>query len=557
MRDVLRQCGSLGCDRQLLLYGRLQLAWLTLRHSEATPEQLERAETELRGSLPELAAEHNPFETANQRLNLAFLELRTGGDPRAALPELRRLAAAPGIGSARRQTLAGWGSLLAGLAALDGGGEPSPRAARAECAAISSPDPELVAARLSCLGRADRLAGDLPAAGRDFAAALREHGRIAAGLGQRLPLGPGERGEDFARAARVAVERGDPAGAWELLRGLDSLSFQEQERARCRALALGAAARRWAAIDQESARLLRDLGELPRLASGSRERQAVAIRLALEERLRRLWREWPGCAAPADAADAGVDFRAFAVEDEVLLLRRDGAARVRVERRTRWPRRERLAALRAVAAELEAGRDDAGAGGRWRALAAVRAAAALLPRQPGALGAVTTFALHGSLQLLPLAALPLVRPLPDGRRWLGEVTTVALHTAGGHAAAASGAGGRPLFVVDPGETWGRPSARFPNTGAGSPAAASCAARRRPARRCGKRSPAPNGCTSTRTRATIRSSRRYEGRAGRRRARPDGLGPAAGAAPLRQPQPAAARRAGRPRRAAASTAWGGC
>ena len=456
VRDVLRQCGSLGCDRQLVLYGRLQLAWLTLRHAEATPEQLERAKAELRASLPDVAAERDPYETANQRLNLAFLELRTGSDPRPSLPELKRLTAAPGIGSAGRQTLEGWGSLLRGLAALDEGGASAASAAaaaRSACAAVPGvigQAPELAAARWSCLGRADRLAGDLPAAARDFAAALSEHGRIAAGLDQRLPLGPGERGEDFARAARVAVERGDPAAAWELLRRLDSLSSQERERARCRELARGEAARRWAAVDQESAGLLRDLAALPRLASGSRERQAAALRVALEERLRRLWREWPGCAAPSEAGDSGVDLRAFAVEDEVLLLRRDGGV-VRLERRTRWPRRQRLAALHAVAAELEAGRDDAGARGRWRSLTAAPLAEAVLPLHPEALGAVTTVALHGSLQLLPLAALPLSRPLPDGRRWLGEVTTVALHTAGGRAAATGdgGAGGRPLFVVDP------------------------------------------------------------------------------------------------------------
>ncbi len=464
VRDVLRQCGSLGCDRQLVLYGRLQLAWLTLRHPEATPEQLERAKAELRASLPDLAAEHDPYETANQRLNLAFLELRTRGDPRPSLPELRRLAAAPGIGSAARQTLTGWGLLLTGLAALDSGEAPAALAACAAIAAIDGGDPELVAARWSCLGRADRLAGDLPGAARDFAAALRQHGRIADGLDQRLPLGPGERGEDFARAARVAVESGDPAAAWELLRRLDSLSLKERERARCRELARGPAARRWAAIDQESAGLLGDLGALPRLASGSRERQAAAVRSALEEKLRRLWREWPGCAAPAEADDAGVDLRAFAVEDEVLLLRRDGAAvprGVHLERRTRWPHRERLAALHAMAAELEAGRDDAGARGRWAALATVPWAEAVLPLHPETLGPVTTFALHGSLQLLPLAALPLARPLPDGRRWLGEVTTVALHTAGGHAAGESGAGTRPLFVVDPGGDLGEAERSLP------------------------------------------------------------------------------------------------
>src|SRR6185295_17676772 len=292
-----------------------------------------------------------------------------------------------------------------GLSALEHG---ESAAALAACTAISTANAQLAAARLSCRGRAFRLAGDLSAAARAFDAALAQHERTAAGLDQGLPLGPGERAEDFARAARVAIERGDPQAAWRLLLRLDSLSAQERERESCRALARGAAARRWSAIDRESASLLRDLSALPELASGSRERQAAALRISLEERLRLLWREWPGCAPPALADDSGVELRAFTVEDEVVLLRRDEAGRVRVERRTLWPRRQRLAALHALAAELEAG---SGAGERWRSLTAPMAAA-VLPRHPEALGPVTTFALHGALQLLPLAAMPLAVPGP-------------------------------------------------------------------------------------------------------------------------------------------------
>jgi CHAT domain-containing protein len=66
---------------------------------------------------------------------------------------------------------------------------------------------------------------------------------------------------------------------------------------------------------------------------------------------------------------------------------------------------------------------------------------------------VTTFALHGALQLLPLAALPLPAPL-GGRRFLGEVTTVAIATAGARAAGAGGPAQHPLFVVDPTEDLG-------------------------------------------------------------------------------------------------------
>lgn len=438
-RTVLQQCGSLGCAAAELAYGRFQLAWLTLLHTDATPEQLAQAKAELRAALPAVSPQRDPREAANQRINLAYLELRTGGDPGPLLQEARRLAAAPGTGSAGRRTLTGWISLIAGLAALERG---DATAALAACGAISGEDSELAAARLSCRGRAHRLAGDLPAAAQDLDGALRQHERMAAALGQRLPLGPGERAEDFARAARVAVERGDPAGAWSLLLRLDSLSAQERERARCRALARGEDALRWAAIDRESAAILHDLSSLPALASGGRERRTAEVRAALEERLRGLSREWPGCPAPGEADDAGVSFRAFTVEDEALLLHRDERDQVRLERRTRWPRRARLAALHALAAGIEAGRGDAA---QWRALAAP-AAAALLPLHPETLGPVTELALHGALQLVPPAALPL--PPGCARGWLGEATAVALHVAGARAAA-GGPAGSPLFVVDP------------------------------------------------------------------------------------------------------------
>src|SRR4029079_15434293 len=100
---------------------------------------------------------------------------------------------------------------------------------------------------------------------------------------------------------------------------------------------------------------------------------------------------------------------------------------------------------------------DIGDKDRSRALATPAVAAPVRPRHSEALGPVATYAPHGALQLLPLAALPLPGPAPGvpgapgGPRFLSEVTTVALATAGGRAVGGvrSGPAEQPVFVVDP------------------------------------------------------------------------------------------------------------
>src|SRR4029077_12160784 len=85
---------------------------------------------------------------------------------------------------------------------------------------------------------------------------------------------------------------------------------------------------------------------------------------------------------------------------------------------------------------------------RGRAPPPPAVAAAVLPRHPESLGPVTTFALHGALQLLPLSALPLAAPV-SGPLFLGEVKTAALAAAGARAATGGGPERPPVFVVDP------------------------------------------------------------------------------------------------------------
>ncbi len=83
---------------------------------------------------------------------------------------------------------------------------------------------------------------------------------------------------------------------------------------------------------------------------------------------------------------------------------------------------------------------------------------ALIPRDPTSLGPITTFGLHGILQRVPLAALPL--PSPEGTpqdlrpRWFGEVSVAVLQSAGVPASPLAGYDEEraPLFLIDPTNT---------------------------------------------------------------------------------------------------------
>ncbi|HWN42617.1 MAG TPA: CHAT domain-containing protein, partial [Thermoanaerobaculia bacterium] len=405
LRAALADCDRASCQPELLQHGRLQLAWLRLLDPDATRAELEEAQRSYESGLAALGEGPEPLELANHHVNAAYLQVRRGRDPGPDLRRARELLSGIQTGEARRRLLLDWALLVEAL------GHPGTRA-RAICADLSArAAPQLAAWAASCTARALRLQGDLAGADRAFEAALRHHQHAdAQELGLSIPLGAGQRADDFAQAARLAVERGAPGRAWELLARLDTFAVHEGERRDCRARAGPETAARWHAIDAESARLLAELAELDGPASGARRREIEPRRRELQERLRALWREWPGCTGAPEGNDEGIDFRAFAVEDEVLLLRRLADGAVRVEKRTRMPG---------------------------------PLATALVPREPRSLGEVTVFALHGSLQSVPLHALP----LPAGG-WLADATVVALRPAAARAAVPDG-GGPPLFVVDP------------------------------------------------------------------------------------------------------------
>ena len=185
-------------------------------------------------------------------------------------------------------------------------------------------------------------------------------------------------------------------------------------------------------------------------ASAERRAQQEHVLRELRTRLQELWHEWPGCDSLPKANDAGLRYRAFALDDEIILLCRDDEGHVEVTRRTKFERKQ-LRALhnRILAAFDDQDLDDKG----WRELLEP-VAEALLPGEvrgdASTQARLTTYALHGLLQTVPMALLPLRGDeASEEARWLGQSVTVALQPAGAQWTGNGRAAAAPLFVVDP------------------------------------------------------------------------------------------------------------
>jgi len=315
------------------------------------------------------------------------------------------------------------------------------RGAIALCRRVSATAevPRLAAWGLSCSARAYRLLGDLESAAGALDQALVYHEYATPELlGQRIALGPGQRADDFYRAARIAVEQGRPEGAWTILQRLDGLLAGERARRACSGVEAEEAG-------QTRRRLLLQLLALDGPASRSRRRQRASIRRALMQRLQELARQQSPCSESLiPGSDAGVRFRAVPLEDEILLLERTDGGQVVTYRRTPFERKRLVALARDVARFLESRGNDVE---EWRHLVGPLARA-LVPRAKD-LDDVTTFALHGVLQEIPLEALP----LPGGERqpWLGDATTIVYRPAGAVSRRVDTVGQafHPVFIVDP------------------------------------------------------------------------------------------------------------
>lgn len=438
LRAQLLLCQVSPCQEAVLPSVYSQLGWLVLLDPDGDPQGLGEARQYLERSLAQPVQPVDLEEQGNLKLNLAYLDLLQGRDPLPRVREARRDLAGEDSGervSGRRRFLNGWADLLTGLAALERG---DGLRARESCDPLGTDaDPRLAAWALSCSGEAHRRQGDLRRAQWLFERSLGRHASTAPEqLGQALPLGPGRRADDYYRAARAAIELGEPLRAWETLDRLDELTAREEAVRRCLdsvSLPPVLAARRQK-VESELATL-----DLP--AAEERRRQIEPLRRALLEEVQELSRQLTPCGETAARRTPGTaDLRAFPLPDEIVLLRREASGRVSLVRRTPLARREVVRQIRALTAALDRrDLDDAAWRERLRPLAR-----ALAP--PGEEAGTVSYALYGVLQGVPLTGAP----REDG--WLADRATVVIHPAAAGDAVPLPHGaliGRPLFVVDP------------------------------------------------------------------------------------------------------------
>ncbi len=437
---ALADCDTASCEPSLLPAARNTLAWWILLDNDASAQALDRAGRIVRESLAAATGQTgqphaHPLERANMLINLGYHATRVGASPAEHLAQARALLPlAPDSTDARASRLHHWANLVEVMDAFSRG-EYATMHALAARVAQQRTLPRLAAWAFSYIGQAQRLQGQLSAAASAFDTALTLHQHAGAEhLGQAIALGPGQRADDFYRAARLAVQRERPEQAWQLLDALDQL-HQRLAQQPCQQNQLKVA--------QQRDDLLGQLIELQAPAAGPRQQQRASIRRTILDQLQELLRGQ--CAQDVSATRRQPDFRAFALEDEILLLGRTATRPARLLQRTAMPRKQLLAIAHAVQTGMQAPLlTDAS----WRALLAP-VANALVPPAKHLQQPTARFALHGALQRFPVAALPLPSTSSPAR-WLADITAPVIQPAmAAGATMDSATPGHGLFVVDP------------------------------------------------------------------------------------------------------------
>jgi len=423
LRSAIELCQSLPgeCRPGFLDLAFSQFVWLAIQNLDASPSELREIDAWLSGQ--KIGETFNLSEKANYWINRAHLKVLIGENPESFLDEAKGCLADV-QSPARRSFLQGWSRLVEALDAFRLGRY---ERSAAICRDIqNAAEPRLYTRVWALQGEIHRRRGDSARALALFEAAfLHYESAYAPEPGQRPDLSPGFRTDMIHRAVRAAVDLGRLAEAWDLLASMDALADDERQRKRCRD----------ASRDQEAwleyeARLRRLQQALREAVEDTNDGQRIA---RLKQSIREARRQWPDCPAGKPQAYVQPDFRAVALEDELLLLRRHADGAVALAQRTALERRALQALFDALDNEAAQWGDA-----EWREKL-MPLAEALSPAIDG-VTEVQTIGLHGLLQRTPLDALPGV-----------QAGTLAVMPAGVPESPrrVSEAARAPLIVLDP------------------------------------------------------------------------------------------------------------
>ena len=454
LEESLDSCGPAApCNELRVAEAKSLLYWMRALRLDASQSELAEVEQGMEEILPKLRDTSSQIEAANYSINLAYFHVLRHHDPARDLAVARGLldtATPEEAQTARYFQLRAWTDLVEGLGAASVG---DARKSLDKCrqAARYEEDPYLSAWSTSCVGHAHRQLGNPEAALRAFEQALTLHEYATTiDLEQQIDRGPGQRAEDFYQAARAAADLGKVDRALEILEQLDRFSTDEQLRSLCRARAKTAESlAQWRHNTERTNEVFRQLRDKAKAVTGTRKEANDESVRQLKQELQTLLRALPGCAdllqATAAPGATTVGWRVAALPDEILLFHRAPVGKVTLIRRP-IDRRDLRDRVDQIGAALERRTID---DEQWRRLTRPLAEA-LIPPQPETLQPQTRFALHGFLQGVPLAALPVDED--TSTRWLADFTTPILQPAFRDVPQPASSIHAPLhglFVVDP------------------------------------------------------------------------------------------------------------
>lgn len=418
---AIEDCAAAQCQLRMLRNAKNALAWWLLQQPVLPVSQAQHTHTLLLEALQDTKG----LERANVLVNLAYLDVRRAQDPSDNLDRADQLL--KNREEARALELRDWMFYVQAVWAIERR-DFSTALTRLDQVIEQENTNHLLAQALTSRAEVLRQQQKRSLAQEDLQRAALVFLTLSQ-FDQRVPLNPGQQAKVYFELARNALEMNDAQTAWSWLDQLDAIAANR------------ACLENTDAAQQEKQQaLIAQLEALNAPASRARQQQRQSIRNQLQDELQEILRSTQPCRQRA--LSNGEQFRAFVLDDEVIVLHRNEANVVRLEKRTPISQSELLERVSELSKLGEHGITSTDPS--WRRVSA-GLADILAPKPDTQLSEETRFVLYGLLQKIPIGALPY------GQGWLSDVTTVILQpplsaNASTHDDFQSASS---LFVVDP------------------------------------------------------------------------------------------------------------